>query len=150
MWPDVNNYSNEILNLPILIFKQINMKKTIVLLVPATFLFFVFQSFIFNPQAGPEFPADVKQGLKTSCYDCHSNDASNKKGKLALNFDKWDNYKLTKRVSKLDAIYEVIDEGKMPPEKYLKGNPEKAMSDELKELICEWTEEEAEKLMKGN
>lgn len=126
------------------------MKKMILLLVPVTFLFFVFQSFILNHPAGPEFPADVELALKTSCYDCHSNDASSKKGKLALNFDKWDNYKLTKRISKLDAIYEVIDEGKMPPEKYLKGNPEKAMSDELKELVFDWTEEEAEKLMKEN
>lgn len=126
------------------------MKKVIVLLVPTAFLFFVFQSFIFNPQAGPEFPADVKEVLKTSCYDCHSKDASNKKGKLALNFDKWDDYKLTKRISKLDAICEVIEEGKMPPEKYLKGNPDKALSAELQELICNWAEDESAKLMEVN
>jgi hypothetical protein len=126
------------------------MKKAIVLLVPATFLFFVFQSFIVNPQAGPEFPADVKEVLKTSCYDCHSKDASHKKGTLALNFDKWDDYKLTKRISKLDAICEVIEEGKMPPEKYLKGNPDKALSDDQKALICNWAEDESAKLMEGN
>ncbi len=126
------------------------MKKAILLLVPGAFLFFVFQSFTFNPLAGPEFPADVKEVLKTSCYDCHSKDASNKKGKIALNFDKWDDYKLTKRISKLDAICEVIEEGKMPPEKYLKGNPEKVLSAELKELLCNWAEDESAKLMEVN
>jgi len=123
------------------------MKKAILLLVPGAFLFFVFQSFTFNPLAGSEFPADVKEVLKTSCDDCHSKDASNKKGKLALNFDKWDDYKLTKRISKLDAICEVIEEGKMPPEKYLKGNPDKALNAELQELICNWAEDESVKLM---
>lgn len=126
------------------------MKKSLVLLLPAAILFLVFQSFIFNSPAGPDFPADVKEVLKTSCYDCHSKDASKKKGTLALNFDKWDDYKVSKRISKLDAICEVIEEGKMPPAKYLKGNPEKAMSDEQKEMVCSWAEEGAEKLMGGN
>ena len=126
------------------------MKKSTVLLLPAAILFLVFQSFSFNAPAGTEFPADVKEVLKTSCYDCHSKDASSKKGTLALNFDKWEDYKLTKRVSKLDAISEVIEEGKMPPAKYLKGNAEKALTDDQKELVLNWAEEEAEKLMGGN
>ncbi len=126
------------------------MKKVILLLVPAALLFFVFQSFIFNLQAGSDFPADVKEVLKTSCYDCHSKDASNKKGTLALNFDKWDDYKLTKRISKLDAICEVIEEGKMPPEKHLKGYPDKALRDDQKALICNWVEDESAKLIGGN
>ena len=126
------------------------MKKSSLLLLPATILFLVFQSFIFNFTTGSEFPADVKEILKTSCYDCHSKDASNKKGTLALNFDKWDDYKITKRISKLDAIAEVIEEGKMPPAKYLKNNADKALSDDKEELVLNWVEEEAEKLMGEN
>jgi len=126
------------------------MKKSLFVLVPGAVLFLVFQSFVFNFPTGSEFPDEVKEVLKSSCYDCHSKEASHKKGKLALNFDKWDDYKLTKRISKLDAICEVIEEGKMPPEKYLKGNPEKALTDEQKELICNWAEGEADNLMGGN
>lgn len=126
------------------------MKNSLFLFVPATVLFLVFQSFVFNSPAGPEFPSEVKEVLKASCYDCHSKDASSKKGTLALNFDKWDNYKLSKRISKLDAICEEIEEGKMPPAKYLKGNSDKALTDEQKALICSWTEGEADKLMGGN
>lgn len=126
------------------------MKKTLLLLLPASFLFLVFQSFISNFSSGSEFPADVKEILKTSCYDCHSKDASHKKGTLALNFDKWDDYKITKRISKLDAISEVLEEGKMPPAKYLKGHAEKALTDDQKELVLNWAEGEVEKLMGGN
>jgi len=126
------------------------MKKSLFLFLPAAVLFLGFQSFIFNASLGSEFPDDVKEVLLTSCYDCHSKDASSKKGTLALNFDKWENYKLSKRISKLDAICEVIEDGKMPPAKYLKGNADKALSGEQKKLICNWAEEEAEKLVGGN
>ncbi|MCP4313584.1 MAG: heme-binding domain-containing protein [Bacteroidetes bacterium] len=126
------------------------MKQSLVLPVPIIFLFLVFQSFISNPPPGPEFPAEIEEVLEKSCNVCHSKDASNKKSALALNFSKWDDYKLTKRISKLDEICEVIKEGSMPPEKYLKGNPEKALSDEQKELVCNWAEEESAKLMEGN
>jgi len=126
------------------------MKKLIFSLAVSGILFLVFQSFILNPPQDPDFPAEVKEVLKTSCYDCHSNGSSNSKAPLALNFDKWNDYKSSKKISKLEAICEVIRENKMPPEKYLKGNPEKAVSDDQKELLCKWSEEESAKLMEGN
>jgi uncharacterized membrane protein len=126
------------------------MKKLIFSLAVSGILFLVLQSFIINPPQGPDFPADVKEVLKTSCYDCHSSSSSNNKAPLALNFDKWNDYKASKKISKLDAICEVTRENKMPPEKYLKGNPEKALSDDQKELLCKWSEEESAKLMEGN
>lgn len=126
------------------------MKKLIVSLAVSAILLLVFQSFVFKTAPAPDIPADVKEILKASCYDCHSKDASNKKGKIALNFDKWDDYKDTKKISKLDAICEVISKDKMPPEKYLKNSPDKALSDDQKVAVCSWTDKEATKLMGGN
>jgi len=125
------------------------MKKVLVLLSITGLLIFLFQSFIFKPEAGSYFPDDIKVVLKTSCYDCHSNDASNDKSKGALNFDQWSDYKSTKMISKLDDIQEVVVEDKMPPEKYLKKYPEKALTDDVKTLVSSWVEEELEKLMEG-
>ena len=126
------------------------MKKMIFTLAVSGILLLVFQSFVFNANPDPGLPADVNDILKTSCYACHSNDASNKKAKIALNFDKWDDYKASKKVSKLDAICEVISKDKMPPEKYLKNDPGKALSDDQKVMLCKWTDEESEKLMGGD
>jgi len=126
------------------------MKKLIVSLAVSAILLLVFQSFVFKTAPAPDIPSDVKEILKTSCYGCHTEESSNKKGKDALNFDKWDSYKDTKKISKLDAICEVISKDKMPPEKHLKNNPEKALSDEQKVVVCSWTDKEVTKLMGGN
>ena len=126
------------------------MKKLIVSIAFSGILLFVFQSFLFNPAASPQVPVDVKDILKTSCYDCHSNEASNKKAIDALNFDQWDGYKKTKQISKLEAICEVVKEGKMPPEKYLDKNPDVALSDEQKKIVCIWTDEASAIIMEGN
>jgi uncharacterized membrane protein len=126
------------------------MKKMIFALALSGILLFVFQSFVFKANPAAEFPDDVTDILKTHCYDCHSQDASNKKAKIALNFDKWDDYKDSKKVSKLDAICEVVSKDKMPPEKYLKNNPGKALTDDQKVVLCKWTDAESDKLMGGN
>lgn len=123
------------------------MKKSFVLLIAVSALFFIFQSSVLMTSPGPNSPDEVKEVLEMSCYDCHSNAAKGDKPKSALNFDAWEDYKLSKKISKLDAISEVLIEGKMPPEKYLKGNPDKALADDQKKLLVTWTEEMTAKLM---
>ncbi|MDX2432039.1 MAG: heme-binding domain-containing protein [Bacteroides sp.] len=126
------------------------MKKLIGSLVVSGILLVAFQSFILKPDSNSGSQDEVKEILKNSCYGCHSNESSNKKGMEALNFDQFDGLKATKKISKLDAVNEVVTEGKMPPEKFLKGNPDKALSDEQKTLLGKWAVEESEKLMNGN
>ena len=126
------------------------MKKLIVSLAVSMILLLVFQSFNFNPATSPQVPDDVKEILETSCYNCHSNEGSNQKAIDALNFDQWDGYKKTKQISKLESICEVVSEAKMPPEKYLDKNPDKALSDEQKKILCNWTDESSTKLIEGN
>jgi len=98
-------------------------------------------------QKGENIPEDVKKILSNSCYACHSTGAKAENAVKALNFRKWNDYKTTKKVGLLNNISEVVEEGAMPPEKFLKKYPEKAMSGEDKEKILEWTKKETAKLM---
>jgi hypothetical protein len=125
------------------------MKRPVLIPVLAGCASLLFLSFVLKPAPGPAFPEEVEKVLKASCYDCHSSDASNKRAPIVLNFDKWDDYKVTRKISKLEAVCEMVDGGKMPPEKYLKSNPDKALSDAQKETICDWTGKESDKLMEG-
>ena len=102
-----------------------------------------------GPANGPEIPDEVNQVLKHSCFDCHSNSAKKKVPKAALNFDKWDSYKATKKISKLDGICKTVENNKMPPEKYVNDNPGKALSADQKRVLCEWAKKESESLMEG-
>jgi hypothetical protein len=50
----------------------------------------------------------------------------------------------------LGDINKVMDEGKMPPKKYLEYKPEKKLSEEQRQVIGDWARKESEKLMEGN
>ena len=126
------------------------MRKAYILIVLAGTACLLLLAFSTRTTPAPGIPQNVEEVLKTSCFDCHSHDAKSKKGKLALNFEKWEEYKVTKRIGKLDDICELISEGKMPPEKYLKSKPEAALSDAQKKMLCEWTKQESANLMEGD
>jgi len=98
-------------------------------------------------QKGEKIPEDVKEILSNSCYGCHTTGAMAENAVKALNFRKWNDLKATKKVGLLNNISEVLEEGAMPPEKFLKKYPEKALSGEDKAKILEWTKKETAKLM---
>ncbi|KPL12600.1 MAG: hypothetical protein AMS26_16940 [Bacteroides sp. SM23_62] len=99
-----------------------------------------------EPQA--DFPKKVSEILTNSCYDCHTTGTKAEKAFKAMDFKKWGEYKLTKKISLLTKICEVTEGGVMPPEKYLKQHPEKALSASDIKTICNWTKKETEKLIK--
>ena len=99
-----------------------------------------------EPQA--DFPKKVSGILTNSCYNCHTTGAKAEKAAEALDFKKWEEYKLTKKISLLTKICEVAEKGDMPPGKYLKQHPEKALSESDIKTICNWTKKESEKLIK--
>jgi hypothetical protein len=126
------------------------MKRPITITILAALAGIVILAFTLGPSSAPDFPDDVEEILKTSCFDCHTDDGSNKKAKLVLNFDKWEDFKTGKKISRLDDICELVEEGKMPPEKYLNFKPEARLSDAQREVLCNWADQEAEKLMEGD
>ena len=93
------------------------------------------------------FPEDVQKIFETSCYDCHSDQASNLKAKTKLNFGKWAELSDAKKVGKMEEINDEIKTDKMPPSKYIEKYPDHALSQEHKDIVDKWVKEETAKLM---
>ena len=93
------------------------------------------------------WPEEVMTLLEKVCFDCHTGESGNIKAKGALNFSKWEGYKLTKKISKLNGISEEVKEKGMPPKKYISKYPDNAFSDEEITVITSWANAEADKLM---
>jgi hypothetical protein len=95
----------------------------------------------------PELPDSVLTIVERSCFDCHSDNSGNFAAKGKLNFSGWNEYTPVKKVSKMEAICEVITKGKMPKKKYVSKNPDKALTKAEIDLICNWANEESKKLV---
>jgi hypothetical protein len=125
------------------------MKKMIVsILVAGIFLLFL-QSFVPDSPQEKVFPDEISTILKTSCYDCHTTGSRSEDALKAVNYLIWDEYKVTKKISVLGDICKMVDEGKMPPKKYLESKPENQLSEAQKKILCDWTKTESDKLMQG-
>jgi uncharacterized membrane protein len=93
-------------------------------------------------------PADVKEIIDNKCYGCHNSESKNKKGAKKLSFDKLSDLKKIKQVAAMDEIHEVVAEEKMPPAKFLKKYPNKALTDEEFDILTKWAKDTSEELMK--
>lgn len=100
-------------------------------------------------------PQNVQQILKTSCYDCHSNNTeypwySNVQpvkwwladhindGKRHLNFDEFNTYPKEKKLNKLDEVSETVNKDEMPLKSYTVIHTNAKLSAEQKQLIQLW------------
>ena len=126
------------------------MKKQIVLLVATGILFLFFQSFRPETLSEDAIPDEISTILKSSCYDCHSTAKGSEKPLKAVDFEQWDQYRVTKQIGLLGDIGKMVEEGKMPPGKYLEKNPDASLSESQKKLLADWTRQEADKLMEAN
>jgi hypothetical protein len=95
-----------------------------------------------------DIPEDVQAVIDKSCYGCHNSDSKNQKGKLNLKFDyfKKGEYSAGKVVGKLNKIVETLDEGKMPPSKFLAKYPDKKPTKEEAGLLRKWAADNLKKL----
>lgn len=110
-----------------------------------------------NPPVTQEIdaPVNVLSILKTSCYDCHSNETNwpwysyvapvsflvsgdVEKGRKRVNFSEWDKYDEKKKAKKLNGIIEVIEEGEMPLSNYIITHPEAKMDPEKIRVLKDW------------
>ncbi len=111
---------------------------------------------IFITETNP--PEDVKLILKSTCYDCHSNNTSYpwynniapvsywladhvKQGKDELNFSVWSSYSAKKKDHKLEEVVEVIEEGEMPLMEYTWTHAEAKLTDAQKQAIIKWAKQ---------
>ena len=68
----------------------------------------------------------------------------------AIDFDQWDQYRLSKQIGLLGDIGKVVEEGKMPPGKYLEKKPDRKLSESQIKLLADWTKQGADKLMQAD
>jgi len=109
----------------------------------------------FATQMNP--PADVLAQLKSSCYDCHSNETKYPwytyvapvsfwiKGHINearehFNFSTWGDMSEKDKKHALHECAEEIEEGHMPPKGYVRMHGDAAMDDAKKTLLVEWFE----------
>ncbi|GLB49994.1 heme-binding domain-containing protein [Neptunitalea lumnitzerae] len=91
-------------------------------------------------------PAEVATILKTSCYDCHSNNTEYpwygnvapvsyilanhvNDGKRHLNFSEWGKYNQNQKEHALEEIIEVVEHREMPMTSYISMHEEAALTD---------------------
>ena len=121
-------------------------KTTLLMIAAATVaLAFTFRSV--HVKEDLEFPENVKSIIDDKCYGCHSEKGKSEKAKDKLMWDELSGLSKIKMISKLVDITEVIDEGEMPPEKFLNEHPEKKLTDEEASVLREWANSSAEKLL---
>ena len=92
-------------------------------------------------------PEEVEKLIRTSCYDCHSNEStypwySNiapvswwvkdhiNEAREELNFSEWGTYEWKRTDHKLEECAEEVDEGEMPLKSYLIAHSEARLSHE--------------------
>ncbi|MCB0833563.1 MAG: heme-binding domain-containing protein [Bacteroidetes bacterium] len=99
--------------------------------------------------------------LQRACMDCHSYSTKwpwyshvapvmwivakdVKEGRRHLNLSEWGNYTKGKQAKKLFQIAEVVSEGEMPLNIYVRMHPEAVLTEMERKRLSEWAEEQAE------
>jgi hypothetical protein len=110
-----------------------------------------------------DVPKEIGDMLKTTCYDCHSNETvypwysyvspvkflvskDTRKGRKHLNFSEWENYSMEDKLEVLDEISEEVEEGEMPMKIYPIVHPDAKLSDVDREVLISWAEDLAESM----
>ena len=108
-------------------------------------------------------PREVAAVLKRACNDCHSHETvwpwySNvapvswllidhvNEGRREMNFSDWARYDARQADHLLEEICKEVKLGNMPLSSYVTLHPDAKLSDEEKQLICDWANAERQRL----
>ena len=100
-------------------------------------------------------PENIKNLLKTSCYDCHSNESTYpwytnvapiswwvkqhiNEAREELNFSEWGAFTEKRKKHKLEECFEMVEEGEMPLKSYLIVHDEAKLTTEQKNELVVW------------
>lgn len=114
-----------------------------------------------------QLPEDVREILKTSCVDCHSNNTnylwyhkiapvswlvSNDviKGKKELNFSEWGEMDDYDKIGAIEDIRQEIEQKTMPIKPYVIMHPEAKLSDEEVAVLTAWIDKKAGELVNSS
>lgn len=104
-----------------------------------------------------EVSLEVMGILKTSCYDCHSNETIYpwyssvapiswwlgdhiRHGREELNFSEWGKYSIKRKKHKMEEVAELIESDEMPLPSYLWSHWDARITAEQKESLISWAE----------
>jgi uncharacterized membrane protein len=87
----------------------------------------------------PEMPANVKAVVDQKCYGCHNAESKNEKGKAKLDWDAFEAAKKSKQMAAMGKITEALENGDMPPAKFLENKPEGKLTEEELATLLEWS-----------
>jgi uncharacterized membrane protein len=93
---------------------------------------------ILNPEA-PALPPDVKAIVQQKCYGCHNAESKNEKSKAKLDWDELESAKKSKSLATMGKITKVLEEGAMPPAKFLANKPEGKLTEAETATLMEWS-----------
>ncbi len=123
-----------------------------------------------NPVKGKDLmevanvPQEVASLLKTSCYDCHSQQITYpwysyvapvsflvsrdvREGRKKLDFGHWGDLKKRKQIKALDEISEEVESGEMPMKIYPIMHPDARLSDAQRQQIMDWCESYSDEIL---
>ncbi len=95
-----------------------------------------------------KYPKKVKEVIDSRCYGCHSPEGKSDKAKKKLMWDDLPGMSKSDAVAKLDDIIEVLEKGKMPPEKFLAMKPDAKPTEKEVKILKDWADKTADHLMK--
>lgn len=107
----------------------------------------------------PAMPDEVKTAIRTSCYDCHSNNTNYewydyiqparslvekhiKDGKENLNFSEWDTYSGRKQKRLITSIKKQIETKEMPMSSYTLMHKDAQLNDQQIKTLTQWLKEQ--------
>lgn len=93
-----------------------------------------------------EIPEDVQAVIDQSCFACHNSESQNEKGRDKLSFDDLSSLQTFKLMGVFEGIEKVIESEDMPPKKFLSKYPDRALSEDNKEVLLSWVQDEADRL----
>ncbi len=119
-----------------------------------------------NPTSNPakdmfvveQVPQEVQSIIKTSCFDCHSNNVRYpwytnvapaswwvkshiNEAREELNFSEWGTYPIKRKLHKLEEIEEMVDEDEMPLPSYLLAHNDAKLTKEQKNKLIIWAKQ---------
>ncbi len=143
----------------------------VVLLVAFIALQFIPNQMPVNKDAGTDdligsgaVPENIASILRTSCYDCHSNQTyypwyskvapaswllakDIRNGREELNFSDWESYSKRNKIKNLSNIKEEVTSGEMPLKVYLVIHRKAKLSPEQVSALNKWTDDLTNKIL---
>ncbi len=103
-----------------------------------------------NPQEPVDtvinYAVEARAIIDQKCFGCHNPEAKNEKAKKKFMWDELPKSARQNQLKVMNDLLEVLNEGKMPPEKFLQFKPEAKLTEAESSTLWAWAGANAKKL----